>query len=56
MDSIQTPQNKKPAKKHESDNWCNLVKVASVIAGYVNPTIYVLFSVVYFFIGLCFRQ
>ena len=56
MALIQILQNRKPAKKPESDIRCNLVKVASVIAGYVNPTIYVLFSLVYFFIGLCIRQ
>ena len=52
MASIKISQNKKAAKKHKSDKCCNLVNVASVIACYANPTIYVLFSIVYFLIGL----
>ena len=56
MASIQTSHKKKPAKKHETDNCCNSVKVAYVIACYVNPAIYILFSVVYFSVGFSIQQ
>ena len=39
-------------KKHHSGNWGNAVKVADIFADYINPAIYVMFSVVYFINGI----
>ena len=52
---ISVPEKKKPPKKQTSDSWGNTVKVANVIAWYVNPAMYILFSVVYFMVGMTIR-
>ena len=49
------PEKKKPPKKQTSDSWGNTVKVANVIAWYVNPAMYILFSVAYFMVGMTIR-
>ena len=46
------PVKKTHKKKHKTDSWGNTVMVANVIAWYINPAIYVLYSVVYFMVGL----
>ena len=46
-----SPDKKETLKKHTFDCWGNTVMVAKVIAWYVNPAIYVLFSVVYIMVG-----
>ena len=46
------PVKRTPTKKHKSDSWGNTVQVANVIAWYVNPAIYVLYSVVYLTVGM----
>ena len=51
----QNLETKKDTKKHHSNMWSNVVKVADVIAWYVNPAIYVLFAAVYFTIGMAIR-
>ena len=45
-------ETKKTTKENQSDIWGNAAKVASVIAWYVNPAIYILFSVAYFAFGV----
>ena len=52
---INVPEKKKPSKKQTSDSWGNTVKVANVIAWYVNPAMYILFSVAYFMVGMTIR-
>ena len=49
---VQSPEKKEPSKKHKSDSWGNTVLAANVIAWYVNPAIYILFSGVYFLGGM----
>ena len=48
----QSPEKTEPSTKLKSYIWGNIVKVAHVIAWYANPTVYVLFSVVYFMVGM----
>ena len=45
-------ETRKQTKKTHSGNWGYTVKVAKVIAWYVNPAFYIIFSVVYFAIGM----
>ena len=45
-------EKKKPKKIDTSNSWGNTVNVVCVIAWYVNPAIYILFSVVYFIVGM----
>ena len=50
--SDQTTQTKEKKKKYHSGNWGKAVKVAHIFADYINPAIYVMFSVVYFINGI----
>ena len=50
--SDHTSKNIEQTKKHQSGNWGKAVKVADIFADYINPAIYVMFSVVYFIIGI----
>ena len=52
MVSEQTTETMEQTKKHHSSNWGKVVQVADIFAGYINPSIYVLFSVVYFINGI----
>ena len=45
-------QTKKKTKKNRSGSWGHAIKVAIVIAWYVNPAAYILFSAVYFTVGM----
>ena len=47
---------KKLTKKHHSCNWDSAVMVVGIIADVINPAMYIIFSVVYFMIGLNIRQ
>ena len=40
------------AKKPKFHSWGNTMQAANVIAWYINPAIYILFSVIYFVIGM----
>ena len=43
---------KQQTMRRSYDDWSKAVKVADIIADYINPAIYILFSLVYFFIGM----
>ena len=49
---VQSQEEKTPKRKHKADSWGNTVKAARVIAWFVNPAIYIWFSVVYVMVGM----
>ena len=51
-----TTEIKKQNKKHHSDKRGSAVRVAGIIADVINPAMYILFSIVYFMIGMNIRQ
>ena len=52
----QAKEIKMRTKKHQSLNWGKAVQITEIMAIYINPAIYILFSVLYFISGFLMSQ
>ena len=52
----QIKETKMRTKKHHYFNWGKAIQITEIMAIYINPAIYILFSVVYFIIGFLMSQ